>query len=125
MPDDISPYAFYPLALLTLVSALLTVRLKNVFHSALFLIVSFFGVAGMYLVLHAEFLSAAQVLVYTGAIAVLILFGIMLTHQVGSPPRAGQFRTMSWIPAVLCLLTAISLGYVLVRSPWIPLRWFP
>jgi len=55
---------------------------RNLFHSALFLIVSLFGVAGLYVMLAAPFLAAIQILVYIGAIAILIIFAIMLTRRL-------------------------------------------
>lgn len=73
---------FYIIAGLTVGSALCVVTVKNLFHCALFLVLSFFGVAGLYILLEAEFLAAVQVLIYVGAITVLILFGIMLTHKI-------------------------------------------
>lgn len=75
---------FYILAAVIVVSAFLVVTLKNVFHSALFLVMTFFMVAGICLMLSAEFLAAVQVLIYVGAITILILFAIMLTHQIQS-----------------------------------------
>jgi NADH:ubiquinone oxidoreductase subunit 6 (subunit J) len=75
---------FYVLAAVIVVSAILVVTLRNVFHSALFLVLAFFTVAGIYLMLHAEFLAAVQVLIYVGAITILMLFAIMLTYQIQS-----------------------------------------
>ena len=73
---------FYLLAAVILISGLLVVTLRNVFHSALFLVLAFFMVAGIYLTLSAEFLAAVQVLIYVGGILVLLLFGVMLTNKV-------------------------------------------
>jgi NADH:ubiquinone oxidoreductase subunit 6 (subunit J) len=75
---------FYVLAAVIVISAILVVTLRNVFHSALFLVLAFFMVAGVYLMLHAEFLAAVQVLIYVGAVTILMLFAIMLTHQIQS-----------------------------------------
>jgi NADH-quinone oxidoreductase subunit J len=72
------------LATVILISGILVVTLRNVFHSALFLVLTFFAVAGIYLTLSAEFLAAVQVLIYVGAVTILILFAIMLTHQIES-----------------------------------------
>jgi len=69
---------FYLLAALTVGSAALVVTRRNAVHSALFLIVTFMGVAGLYVLMEAEFLAAVQVLVYAGGIMVLFLFVIML-----------------------------------------------
>ena len=75
---------FYVLAAVIVVSAFMVVTLRNVFHSALFLVITFFMVAGIYLMLNAEFLAAVQVLIYVGAITILMLFAIMLTYQIQS-----------------------------------------
>ena len=66
------------LAFVTLGSALSVVYLTNIVHSALALIFTFLGVASLYLTLNADFLAAVQVLVYAGAVSILIAFGIML-----------------------------------------------
>ena len=66
------------------ISALLVVTLRNVFHCALFLILALFGVAGIFILLEAEFLAAAQVLIYVGAVAILMIFAIMLTSNIAS-----------------------------------------
>jgi NADH-quinone oxidoreductase subunit J len=74
----------YILGAAILIAALLVVTLRNVFHSALFLVATFFFVAGIYLMLNAEFLAAVQILIYVGAVTILILFAIMLTHKIQS-----------------------------------------
>ena len=71
---------FLPIALFTAVCALLVVLTPNLFHNALALIGSFFGVTAVYVMLEAEFLAVSQVLIYVGAISTLITFAIMLTR---------------------------------------------
>lgn len=90
---------FYLLAGVILVCAVMVVTLRNVFHSALLLVLTFFFVAGIYLMLNAEFLAAVQVLVYVGAVTILILFAIMLTHQIQS--RSIRQVNEQVIPAVI------------------------
>lgn len=75
-------FAFIAVAAVTLVSAALVVILPNILRSALFLAFTFLGVAGLYVLLNAEFLAAMQVLIYVGAITVLIMFAIVLTQQL-------------------------------------------
>ncbi|HOD65478.1 MAG TPA: NADH-quinone oxidoreductase subunit J, partial [candidate division Zixibacteria bacterium] len=75
---------FWIIATVLLVSGFMVVSLKNIFHSALFLILCLFSVAGIFLLLEAEFLAAAQVLIYVGAVAILIIFAIMLTGNLAS-----------------------------------------
>ena len=72
--------AFYVLAAITLASGVVVVRSPNIVHSAVALIPAFLGVTGVYILLGAEFVAGIQVLIYAGAITVLILFVIMLTE---------------------------------------------
>ena len=79
--------------------ALLVVTTRNLFHAALFLILSFFGVAGFYVLLEAGFFAVAQVLVYIGAISILVIFSVMLTRGMQAMiPRNSQ----AVIAAVVC-----------------------
>lgn len=99
---------FYVLGGLLLLAALMVVTLKNVFHSALFLVAAFFLVAGIYLMLNAEFLAGVQVLIYVGAITILILFAIMLTHKI--QVKAIRQVNEQVVPAIIIsgLLLAIA-----------------
>ena len=83
-----SAIVFYVLASLCVVSAVMVVTRKSAIHAALFLVLAFFCVAGIYVILSAEFLAAVQVLVYAGGVMVLFLFVIMLVPQQASvqPP---------------------------------------
>ncbi|NYT02537.1 MAG: NADH-quinone oxidoreductase subunit J [Methanosarcinales archaeon] len=72
---------FATIATLIVGLSVLTVYSKNIVHSALYLIGSFAGVAALYIFLNAPFIGVAQVLVYIGAIGVLILFAVMLTRR--------------------------------------------
>jgi len=110
--------AFGVLALVVLGSALMVVTLKNIFHSLLFLALSFLGVAGVYLLLSADFLAAVQVLIYIGAIVVLMMFALMLTHRVMTTNLSqtlGQWWVTS-LPVALGIL--IILFRVFVVYPW-------
>ena len=75
---------FWIISTVVLISAFMVVTLKNIFHCALFLILCLFAVAGIYILLDAEFLAAAQVLIYVGAIAILMIFAIMLSENISS-----------------------------------------
>ena len=99
-------------------SAVMVVATRNVIHSALWLIASFFGVGALYLLLEAEFAAAIQVLVYVGAVSILMLFAIMLTrHITGEGER--QYYPRWWLSLGVCLLL---FGAVLVPTlagqPW-------
>ena len=104
--DTIS-LVFFALAFLTIVSSLMVVSSKNIFHSAIFLILALFGVAGLFVLLEAPFLAAAQVLIYVGAIAILMIFGVMLTARIAD---AGIRHTNEQVPTGL----AISLGLLVI-----------
>jgi len=111
---------FAILAVVAVGSALLVVTLRNVFHCALFLALSFLAVAGIYVLLNAEFLFAAQILIYVGAITVLIIFGIMLTQgRTGRKQRADSGGAGS-------VLTALAIAVVLfagILAPVIRRVW--
>ena len=80
----IGPFAaFWTLAILTLVSAGGVMASRNLLHAVLFLILTFLGVAGFFILLSAEFIARAQIIIYIGAISVLVLFAILLTPQAG------------------------------------------
>ena len=107
--------AFWILALVTLVSAGGVMVSRNLLHAVLFLILTFVGVAGFFVLLSADFLAMAQVIIYVGAIAVLVLFAILLT------PRAGRDNgeTKMFLPAVLLAicLAAVFL-FVIQDTNW-------
>lgn len=81
MNDMVYAGAFYALAGLTVLSAAGVVLLKDIVHSAFLLALTFVGVAGVYLLLNADYLAAVQVLIYGGAVVILIAFGVMLTRR--------------------------------------------
>ena len=73
---------FWLFAVLTVGSAAVVVLARSLIYSAFSLLVTFFGVAGLYVLLGADFLAATQLLIYVGGILVLLLFGVMLTHKL-------------------------------------------
>src|SRR5690242_9887023 len=73
---------FFILSALILISALMVVTVKNIVYAALWLIASFFGVGALYLLLEAEFIAVVQILIYVGAISILIIIAIMLTPDI-------------------------------------------
>jgi len=99
---------FYLLSGVILLCGLMVVTLRNVFHSALFLVLTFFLVAGIYLTLDAEFIAAVQVLIYVGAVTILILFAIMLTHQIQS--KALRQVNEQVIPALIISILLFGLS---------------
>jgi len=75
---------FFLLAAFTVGASLLVVLARNIVHCAIALVFSFFGVAALFVLLDAEFLAAAQVLLYVGGITILLLFAIMLTSRISA-----------------------------------------
>lgn len=73
---------FYLLSFVIVASALAVVTMRNIFHCALALILCLFAVSGIYVLLHAEFLAVVQVLLYVGAVSILMIFAIMLTSRL-------------------------------------------
>lgn len=104
--------AFYLLASLCVVSAIMVVTRRNPIHAALFLVLAFFGVAGIYVVLSAEFLAAVQVLVYAGGIMVLFLFVIMLV-----PLESRVLRLPVWEVTRALILSAL-VGGAMIAIFW-------
>jgi NADH:ubiquinone oxidoreductase subunit 6 (subunit J) len=108
---------FILFAAITLGAALVVVTRRNVFHAALFLILSFFGVVGLYVLLEAPFLAAVQLFIYIGGIAILIIFAIMLTREMMSPDLPGanrQWRAAALVAVALCGV----LGWVVLSHDW-------
>jgi NADH-quinone oxidoreductase subunit J len=106
---------FYILAVLTLGGALAAVLLKPLVHCALATTVAFAGLALLYLELDAQFAGFVQILVYIGAVAILLVFAILLTHG-SEPPRKGAFNR-TWIAgAVIAAAVFAVLGWAVVRS---------
>jgi NADH-quinone oxidoreductase subunit J len=86
---------FLLISVVILGAALMTVTARNLVHAALWLVAGFFSIGALYLLMQAEFVAVAQVLVYVGAIAVLILFAIMLTPNVTGESDEPIFRRRS------------------------------
>src|SRR3954468_2723231 len=88
-------WSFYVLAGITIGSAIGAMSLRNIVHCALMLTITFAGIALLYLQLNAQFVAFAQILVYVGAVAILIVFAILLTRS-GESSSASIFSD-SWI----------------------------
>jgi len=109
--------AFLVLAALTLVPAVVVVTSRNLVRAAMALIPSLLGVTGLFVLLQAEFVAGIQVLIYAGAIAVLILFVIMLTEG-GTGLAVRQVNTQRWPGLAAAAGFVAALVAVLVRTPW-------
>lgn len=109
--------AFFVLAAIALIGGFLAVTLRNLVRAALGLILSFMGVAGIYFVLEAEFVAIVQVLIYIGAISVLILFAIMLTRGLMTTTETSE--NGQWIGAAfVALLFFAILAFVAIGTNW-------
>ena len=116
MPST-SVIVFYLLAALTLGSAAAVALSRNIIYSALALLGTFLGVAGLYITLSADFLAATQLLVYVGGTLTLILFAVMLTARIErtsvSNPTQGFLVAFALVLALL-----VVLGTVAASTPW-------
>ena len=108
---DLSAIAFYLLAAVTTLSALAVVTARNPVHSVLFLILSFFSAAGLFVLLGAEFLAMLLVVVYVGAVAVLFLFVVMMLDVDFGSLRTGFARYLP-IGGVLAIVLLIEMMLV-------------
>ncbi len=107
--------AFWALAGLTIGSAVMIVLVRNLLHAVLFLILSFVGVAGVYITLSADFVAVVQVLIYAGAISVLMIFAVMLTPRASRDNAEGLLQ----VPAlVLSGLLVAGISFVIVETDW-------
>jgi NADH-quinone oxidoreductase subunit J len=106
---------FYLLAVLTLAGGLAAVLLKHLVHCALAVTVAFAGLALLFLQLDAQFAGFAQILVYIGAVAILIVFAILLTH--GSElPKGGVFSHTWFLGLVIAAGVFAVLGWAVLAS---------
>jgi NADH-quinone oxidoreductase subunit J len=107
-----SQIIFYILSAFILGTALLSVTTTKIFRSAIWLLFSLIGIAGLYFWLEVEFIAAVQIVVYVGGIVVLIIFSIFLTQQSGKEmPKAPLVRS---IASVLAVLFGFALTYSLI-----------
>ncbi len=107
--------AFILLALITVAGAVLAMTLRNLVHCALAIAVSFAGLAAIYLQLSAQFVGFAQVLIYVGAVAILILFAILLTR--GTEPAAQPLFSRGWVAGVVIACAVfLVLGGAAIKS---------
>ncbi len=113
----VSVIIFTAVSLVTLGAAVAVVTNKNILHSAYFLVLAFVGVASIYVLLEAPFIAVVQVLIYIGAIAILIVFAIMLTRRLLSKDL--ERRNQQWIGAFLGSLVLFAvLGWIVYSANW-------
>jgi NADH-quinone oxidoreductase subunit J len=106
---------FWILAVIAVAGSLMVVLLKDIFRGALSLVLCLVAVAGIYITLSADFLAGVQVLVYVGAISILLIIGIMLTREIKQTSPTNKFR----IPAFLVALVFLGvMCFVFLGTPW-------
>jgi len=105
---------FYLFAAITIVSGIIVVNSKNIVHAAFSMLLTFFGVAGIYVLLGADFLAIVQIMVYVGGILILLLFGVMLTNKITNVDiRSGSIQV---IPAVIGLAVFAAILFSIMTS---------
>ena len=107
---------FFILAAMILASALAAMFLRNLVHCALSLVVTFIGLAALYLQLQAEFVGFVQLLVYVGAVAILIVFAILLTRSSETDPGAQVLSSSWWAGAAVAMALVLVLGGAILGS---------
>ncbi len=119
---------FFIVAGFTLVSGALVVTMRNLFHAALAMMASFLGVAGVYILLDAGFLAAAQLMVYIGAISILVIFAIMLTRRL-MQSHESAFNSQPIFGLVTAVATFIIIGITFIQMdsfwPLLPAEGVP
>lgn len=110
---------FIVIAIVTLFAGAAAMSLRNLVHCALSLVVALAGLAGLYLTLGAQFVGFAQILVYVGAVAILIVFAVLLTRSDAAPEQA--ILAPGWFAGiVVSVVVFATLGWAALNSPGLP-----
>jgi NADH-quinone oxidoreductase subunit J len=115
--QDWTDALFWIFAALMIGSALLVVTMRDIIRCGLAMIVCFGALAGIYVILGATLVAAAQVIVYIGAISVLILFAIMLTQTKDAPSRL-VFQTQAVPAAIASIVIAVVIALAIAATDW-------
>lgn len=107
--------AFWVLAATTVGCALMVAFVRNLIHAVLFLALTFVGVAGIYIVLSADFVAVVQILIYAGAVGVLMTFAVMLTP---ASDRGNASTSFEYPAAILALLVMVIVIFVAYDTTW-------
>ncbi len=114
---EIKDGIFFLLAFICIASALGVVLFKNIVHSALMLLLTFVATAGIFILLHADFVALVQILVYAGAVSVLLIFAIMFVQR-GDIHTSNLFNKQKNIAFFLATGLMVLLISVIVSTPW-------
>tara|TARA_B100000029_G_scaffold308364_1_gene301066 strand:- start:502 stop:990 length:489 start_codon:yes stop_codon:yes gene_type:complete len=110
-------FIFIVLAITTVLSSVYVVTSKNLVRSAVALFFTLFGMAGFYVMLYADFVAGAQILIYVGGVLVLIIFGVMLTNKMDKPSIANssQNRIIAGLVSIVFFMIQVA---VIITTPW-------
>ncbi len=112
-----APIVFKVLAGLTVIFALAAVTLRNVFHCALAMAAMFILLSGVFVLLDADFLAVVQILIYVGAVVILVIFAVVLTEKITSETIRQTNRLV--VPGLLlCAALLVGTVYVIGRASW-------
>ena len=117
MIPDLGEILFFSIVMLVILSSYWVVMSPNLVHSAVSLLFTLFGVAGLYVYLYADFIAASQVIIYVGGILVLIIFGVMLTNKIDDPKLSNQSQNQL-IAGVFCLLLLVFQFQIIFNTNW-------
>ena len=107
---------FWILAVASVVSALAMIHLQNIFRAVIMLVVTFLAVAGLFVLLSAEFLAVVQILIYAGAVSILLVFAVLLTRDVEGGNPANRFGVSAALGASLVFTMFVI---VVVLTDWV------
>lgn len=107
---------FWIIAVILVGAALLVVSLRNIVHSAIALVLVFAMAAGIYLLLNAEFIAIVQILIYAGAVTILILFALMLTRITGQP-TTNPTNKLWPVAFIISVLVGLGIIFAVTLSP--------
>jgi NADH-quinone oxidoreductase subunit J len=114
---NVEAVVFYVFAALTVSAAAIVVLARSLIYSAFALLFTFFGVAGLYVLLGADFLATTQLLIYVGGILVLLLFGVMLTHKLYDLDLRSEVT--QFLPGlIVCAGIFMVLTLTILKTQW-------
>jgi NADH-quinone oxidoreductase subunit J len=116
----ITEIVFWFFAILTIGSACVVVFSRNMIYAVFSLLFTFFGVAGIYVLLNADFLAVTQIMIYIGGILVLLIFGIMLTSNItGVDIKSGQTgKIQMFFAGIISLIIIVGLIFIALTTKW-------
>lgn len=120
-----STVVFFIFAIMAVAAAWGVVTSKNIVHSALFLALTFAGVAVLYVLMNAEFLAAVQLLVYMGAVNIMVIFAVMLTLRGDVKQSSPETKKWGWGALVSALVFVLIALVILTNADWriLPTPW--